>query len=74
MDNIDLINHPNHYNWHPQCEAKDITGAFNYNHGTAIAYIWRCEHKGTKKDDLEKAIKHLKFELERVEKSNERGK
>ena len=69
---VDLINKPKHYTWHPIVECKDIVSEFNYNLGTAIAYIWRCEHKGTKKADLEKAIKHLTFELERGENAYEK--
>ncbi len=60
----DKINRPNHYNWHPRIECKDVVGYFGYNKGTALAYIWRSAHKGTERDDLQKAIKHLQFELE----------
>ena len=35
--------------------------------GNAIKYIARCEHKGNKKQDLEKAIFYLKRELEKEE-------
>jgi hypothetical protein len=63
----DLIAKPNHYNWHPVAECKDIVSHFKYNKGTAIAYVWRSEHKGTEEDDLKKAIQHLQFELELIE-------
>ncbi len=63
----DLIAKPNHYNWHPTgVECKDIVKEFIYNKGTAIAYIWRSEHKGTEEADLQKAVQHLQFELERI--------
>jgi phage shock protein A len=61
----DLISKPNHYNWHPSgVECKDIVSEFCYNKGTAIAYIWRSEHKGTEEADLKKAIQHLQFEID----------
>lgn len=65
----DKINHPSHYGWHPVAECKDIAGEFNYNLGTAIAYIWRCGLKNpdTEVEDLRKAIKHLEFECARLE-------
>ena len=38
---------------------------FNFNLGCAIKYITRCNYKGSKKQDLLKAIDYLNFELER---------
>ena len=35
--------------------------------GTAINYIWRHQHKATPIQDLRKAIKHLEFEIERLQ-------
>lgn len=60
----DMIQKPSHYTWHPKIECKDVTTHFPYNLGTAIAYIWRCDHKGTPIDDLKKAIRHLEIEIE----------
>ena len=37
----------------------------NFNLGNAIKYITRCNHKGTKEQDLKKAIDYLNFELEK---------
>ena len=62
----DLISKPNHYNWHPAAECKDIVSHFVYNKSTAIAYVWRSEHKGTEEDDIRKAIQHLQFELDKI--------
>ena len=62
----DAINQPNHYRWHPVCECIKIVQEFPYNLGVAIAYIWRAEHKDSKIEDLQKAIKHLEFEIERA--------
>lgn len=65
----DKINAPNHYTWHPaDVECKDIVGAFSYNIGTAIAYLWRHEHKNGL-EDLMKAKKHIDFEIERLTKN-----
>lgn len=40
----------------------------NFNLGNAIKYIARCEHKGTKKQDLEKAKWYIERELQKVDK------
>lgn len=37
---------------------------FNFNLGNAVKYISRCDYKGTKRKDLEKAIDYIRFELE----------
>ena len=39
----------------------------NFNLGCAIKYITRCNYKGSKKQDLNKAIDYLSFELERLQ-------
>ena len=39
----------------------------NFNLGNAIKYITRCNFKGTKREDIQKAIDYLNFELEMVE-------
>jgi hypothetical protein len=36
----------------------------NFNLGNVIKYVTRCNHKGTKKEDLLKAIDYINFELE----------
>ena len=36
----------------------------NFNLGNVIKYITRCNHKGTKKEDLIKARDYIQFELE----------
>lgn len=50
-----------------QIEPIDFINShgFNFNLGNAIKYITRCNHKGTKKEDLQKAIDYINFELER---------
>ncbi len=62
------VKHPNHYTWHPTgVECKDITQEFNYNVGSAIAYLWRHERKNGI-EDLKKAVEHINFEIERLTK------
>ena len=38
----------------------------NFNLGNAVKYITRCNHKGTKLEDLKKAIDYLNFEIEGI--------
>jgi len=62
----DLVNHPAHYKTGgietiDFIEAKEL----NYNMGNAVKYISRAEHKGNKKQDLEKAVWYLNRELSR---------
>lgn len=51
-----------------QIEPIDFINShgFNFNLGNAVKYITRCNHKGTKKEDLKKAIDYINFELERM--------
>ena len=37
----------------------------NFNLGNALKYIARCDYKGQKVDDLQKAITYLRWELEK---------
>ena len=60
----DPVNHPAHYKTGgietiDFIEAKEL----NYNLGNAVKYISRAEHKGNKKQDLEKAVWYLNREL-----------
>jgi hypothetical protein len=67
----DLINHPYHYTWHPSgVECKDIIQEFSYNIGSAMGYLWRHEYKNGVQD-LKKAIQHIQFEIERLEKEKQ---
>jgi len=63
-----MVDHPPHYTWHPVAECKAIAQHFNYNLGTAISYIWRSgrKYEDAEIEDLEKAIKHLEFECDRL--------
>jgi len=60
----DPVNHPAHYKVGgietiDFIEAKEL----NYNMGNAVKYITRADHKGNRKQDLEKAKWYLEREL-----------
>jgi hypothetical protein len=60
----DPVNHPYHYKVGgietiDFIEAKEL----NYNMGNAVKYISRADHKGNKKQDLEKAVWYLNREI-----------
>jgi hypothetical protein len=60
----DPVNHPAHYKTGgietiDFIEAKEL----NYNMGNAVKYISRAEHKGNKRQDLEKAVWYINREL-----------
>jgi hypothetical protein len=61
----DPVNHPAHYKV-GGIETIDFIEAkrLNYNMGNAVKYITRADHKGSRKQDLEKAIWYLKRELD----------
>lgn len=63
----DPVNHPAHYKT-GGIETIDFieAKALNYNMGNAVKYISRAEHKGNKKQDLEKAVWYLNRELSRL--------
>lgn len=64
----DAVSHPPHYLAHPSgVECIQITEHMNFCLGNAIKYIWRCEEKGSKVENLEKAIWYLKREIARVQ-------
>jgi len=63
----DLVNSPAHY-LVGGIEAIDFIEAkqLNYNLGNAVKYIARADHKGNRKQDIEKAIWYLKREISRI--------
>ena len=54
-----------HYVTTQGIQAIDLIEAYglNFNLGNAIKYIARCNYKGSKRDDLEKAIWYINREL-----------
>lgn len=60
----DIINAPNHYTWHPSGrQPTEFSNHMLTNLGVAFNYLWRYQHKGTPVQDLQKALKHLDFEM-----------
>jgi len=60
----DPVNHPPHYKT-GGVETIDFIEAkqLNYNLGNVIKYVARADHKGNRKQDLEKALWYLKREI-----------
>jgi len=65
-ESFDPVEKPSHYNWLPGIECNHVTRWFNFNLGNVIKYVWRAgkKHSASKRQDLEKAIKYLRMELE----------
>ena len=63
------MKHEAHYNM-GNYEVIDVIEDWdlNVNLGNAVKYIARCNHKGTKREDLQKAINYLRREQEKCEK------
>lgn len=61
----DPVNHPSHYTV-GGIETIDFIEAkqLNYNLGNVVKYLTRSEHKGNKKQDLQKALWYLNRELQ----------
>ena len=64
----DAVNHPAHYKV-GGIETIDFIEAkgLNYNTGNAVKYITRADHKGNRKQDLEKAVWYLNREISRMQ-------
>lgn len=60
-----VVEHPNHYTWHPIIECKDVIMEFPWALGEAIKYIWRAGRKGDAVEDLKKARQVLLYEIQR---------
>ncbi len=62
MVNDDPVNHPAHYTADKSIECIDAMEAslseeqfIGYLKGQVIKYVWRCDHKNKRKQDIEKA-------------------
>lgn len=57
----DAVHHPAHYNAHPAgMECIDLVERLPFCQGNAIKYLWRADHKGARKQDLEKALWYVR--------------
>ena len=63
---IDNVNNPKHYNV-GDIEAIDFIDSWglNFNLGNVIKYVTRCNYKGNKIEDLQKAIFYIEREIDR---------
>ena len=63
----DPVNHPAHYKT-GGIETIDFIEAkkLNYNLGNVVKYVTRADHKGNRKQDLEKALWYLNRELNKA--------
>jgi hypothetical protein len=73
MNNDDLpysdnVDEPLHYSGNGM-QAIDAIESFelNFHLGNALKYIVRCDWKGNKKEDLEKAIWYLNREINNID-------
>lgn len=58
---VDMVNHPKHYNSHPSgMEVIEVTRYLSFDLGNAVKYMMRHGHKGSSKQDLEKATWYLR--------------
>lgn len=68
----DLVNHPQHYTGDIECidvikQQFGLDGMIKFCLGNAMKYIFRCEHKGTTKMDLQKAVWYLNKAIDNME-------
>lgn len=65
MSNVDK---PSHYNV-GKIEVRDfiVDQGLDFCLGNAVKYICRAEHKGKKREDIEKAINYLQHVLSQIE-------
>lgn len=66
------VEHPSHYN-QGKFEVIDVIEDWDlgFSLGNAVKHIARCEHKGKKVVDLEKAIFYIKREIQNSQKESE---
>lgn len=67
-DEIDMVNHPQHYQHGIEPIVYIESHDLNFNLGNVIKYISRSPYKGTELEDLKKAKCYLEREIKRHEK------
>jgi hypothetical protein len=74
LETVDMVAHPPHYN-HGGIECIDaireslgLEGFSSYCRGAVVKYLWRCDYKGRKVEDLKKAAWYLNRLIEELEK------
>lgn len=70
ISKADPVNHPAHYKI-GGIETIDFIEAkkLNYNIGNVVKYLTRADHKGNRKQDLEKALWYLTREIDSLKKT-----
>lgn len=64
-DQSDPVNHPSHYEtggmecFDAIVASQGTDAAMNFCLCNAFKYIWRCEHKGKRVEDIQKAVWYL---------------
>ena len=67
-DEHDLIHNPSHYTY-SKYESIDVIKEWklDFDLGNVVKYIARCDHKGNKIQDLNKALEYLQHEIRGLE-------
>jgi hypothetical protein len=73
QNNSEEVDHPNHYNQITGVECIDVIEQLKlgFNLGNTLKYIWRCDDKGKRVQDLKKAAWYLQREINNAEKTTE---
>jgi hypothetical protein len=73
----DPVNNPKHYTAHPSgVECIQIAEHMDFLTGNIFKYLWRCNEKGNKLEDMKKAMWYLERAIKNEEKrleSNEKS-
>jgi hypothetical protein len=73
--NVDMVNHPPHYNNHPSgIECIEVTEYMSFNIGSCVKYLWRVDDKENPFQDIDKAIWYLNREKLKRRKDEEKKK
>lgn len=63
---VDIVNHPPHYNSHPSgIECIEFTRNMNFNLGNAFKYWWRRNDKDSYEENVAKCIWYIRDEIKR---------
>lgn len=68
FDEIDMVNHPQHYQHGIEPIDYIESHNLNFNLGNVIKYVSRAPFKGTEAEDLKKAKWYLEREINRHDK------
>lgn len=64
--NHDPVKSPDHYNWLPGVECKQIVRHFPWAIGSAIKYLWRWDRKGDRLENLRKAQESIQIQIDMI--------